>query len=160
MTRRRNARPLCLLMLVTVLVPFALAQQTDRAKQVGKRMMCQCGCGQILSECNHVGCWSSAEMLKKVDARVANGETDQQILDAFVQEYKLKVLAEPSRTGFGLIAWVMPWVAVFGGLGIVWLVLQRMRKIVPVMAPASPRTTAGADALARFRAQADRESED
>lgn len=159
MTRTRNARPLLLLLTATLLVPFALAQKTDRAKQVGKRMMCQCGCGQILSECNHVGCWSSSEMLKKVDARVTSGESDEQILDAFVLEYGLKSLAEPPNKGFGRVAWIMPWVVVMGGLGIVWVVLQRMRRIVPVMSP-SPRPSTGVDALARFRAQADRESED
>jgi cytochrome c-type biogenesis protein CcmH len=142
-----------------LLAAAALAQKTDRAKQVGKRMMCQCGCGQILVECNHVGCWSSTEMLKKLDARVAAGESDQHILDAFVAEYGLKVLAEPPRTGFGRVAWIMPWAGTLGGLGIVWLVLSRMRRITPaaVVAGGSP---GAADALERFRAQADRESEE
>lgn len=143
---------------VFLLVPLGFAQKTERAKQVGKRMMCQCGCNQILSECNHVGCWSSAEMLKKVDARVAAGESDQQILDAFVAEYGLKVLAEPPRTGFGRVAWIAPWVFTLGGLGIVWLVLQRMRRAPAAMRPAP----AGGDsrALDALRAQADRESEE
>ena len=143
---------------VFLLAPLCFAQKTERAKQVGKRMMCQCGCNQILSECNHVGCSSSAEMLKKVDVRVAAGESDQQILDAFVAEYGLKVLAEPPRTGFGRVAWIAPWVFTLGGLGIVWLVLQRMRRAPGAMRPAP----AGGDsrALDALRAQADRESED
>ena len=159
MIKTDRARPLLLLLAIVLASPFVLAQKTERAKQVGKRMMCQCGCGQILSECNHVGCWSSAEMLKKVDARVAAGESDQQILDAFVQEYGLKALAEPPNTGFGRVAWVMPGLVVLSGLGIVTLVLQRLRRIkAPVTAVASAPQLSG-EALARLRAQADRESE-
>lgn len=157
MTRRAAFRLFLLLALVWA-VPVAWAQKTERAKQIGKRMMCQCGCGQILSECNHVGCWSSAEMLKKVDAQVAAGSSDEAILDAFVAEYGQKVLAEPPRTGFGRVAWVMPWVFTFGGLGIVWLVLQRMRT-APVAA-AGHQGTISAEALNRFRSRADQESEE
>ncbi len=156
MTRRTAFRYLLFLLLAT---STAWAQKTDRAKQVGKRMMCQCGCGQILSECNHVGCWSSSEMLKKVDAQVAAGNSDDQILDAFIKEYGQKVLAEPPRTGFGRVAWVMPWVFTLGGLGIVWFVLQRMRE-TPISAPAGDAGAISAEALSRFRSQADRESEE
>jgi len=143
------------LLAVLLLAPLAWAQKTARAKEVGKRMMCQCGCNQILSECNHVGCYSSAEMLKKVDAQVAAGVEDEKILDSFVAEYGLKALAEPQRTGFGRVAWLAPWVFTLGGLGLVWLALQRMR--TPAL-PAAPRVSG--DALERFRAQADRESEE
>lgn len=159
MTRWRRGRPVLVLLVAGMLVPFVLAQKTDRAKQVGRRLMCQCGCGQILSECNHLGCWSLTEMGQKLDARVAAGESDQQILDGFVKEYGLKGLSEPPKSGFGLIAWVMPWVAVLGGLGIVWIVLQRMRNVGLPMKPAASAPAVSSDALARFREQADRESD-
>lgn len=155
MTRRRLAG---LLLCFSLLAAPAFAQKTARAKDVGKRMMCQCGCGQILTDCNHVGCSSSAEMLKKVDARVSAGESDQQILDAFVEEYGLKVLAEPPRTGFGRVAWIAPWAVTLLGAGIVLLVLSRMRRVVPAAPAGTPAV--GAEALDRFRAQADRESEE
>ncbi len=145
---------------VSALCAPALAQKTERAKLVGKRMMCQCGCGQVLIDCNHVGCYSSAEMLKKVDAMVEEGKSDEQILDAFVAEYGQKVLAEPPRTGFGRVAWIMPWVFTFGGLGVVWLVLQRMRTVTPIASPAGGPEAISGDALSRFRAQADQESEE
>ena len=41
---------------VLLLVPSAHAQQTARAKALGQKLMCVCGCNQILTACNHVGC--------------------------------------------------------------------------------------------------------
>ncbi|MGC2210077.1 MAG: hypothetical protein WA532_08175, partial [Candidatus Korobacteraceae bacterium] len=30
-----------------------------RFDRLGHALMCQCGCGQVMMECNHVGCASS-----------------------------------------------------------------------------------------------------
>ena len=32
--------------------------------RLGHQLVCQCGCGQILLECNHVGCPVSGPMIK------------------------------------------------------------------------------------------------
>ena len=32
------------------------AQETARAKELGQKLMCVCGCNQLLGSCNHVGC--------------------------------------------------------------------------------------------------------
>lgn len=143
--------------------PHLLAQpQTSGAvKRVGKRMMCLCGCNQVLVECNHVGCSVSAEMIKKLERRVAANEPDDLILQAFVQEYGQRVLAEPPASGFNLAAWVMPLFALVMGTMIVGVVLVRMRRPVAATAGQSPREDhVPADALDRLRQQADRESEE
>jgi len=45
-------------------------------------------------------------MLKEVDQHIATGETDEQILQAFVQAYGKQVYTEPPKSGFRLLAWV------------------------------------------------------
>jgi len=140
--------------------PLAAQPETSGAvKRVGKRMMCLCGCNQILVECNHVGCSVSAEMIRKLERHVAANESDDLILQAFVQEYGQRVLAEPPASGFNLTAWVMPLFALMVGTLIVGVVLIRMRKPLPAAAgnaAASPRVSP--EALERLRSQADRES--
>ena len=59
--------------------------------------MCMCGCGQILTQCNHINCPSSGPMLKELDAHVAKGESDDLIIQDFVQEYGEKVLKRAAR---------------------------------------------------------------
>jgi cytochrome c-type biogenesis protein CcmH len=161
MKRGTRALVIVLAALVCVAAP-ALAQKTERAKKLSKRMMCLCGCNQVLGECNHVGCQMSAEMLAKLDERVARNEPDDLTLQAFIQEYGIRVLAEPPREGFTILAWLMPIVATLAGLGVVWGVLQRMRR--PGMASAAGGTAADAgfspEAMAALRRRADAESED
>ncbi len=135
----------------------AYGQQTDRAKMLGKRLMCMCGCNQVLTACNHVGCSTSAAMLKKLDQVVARNEPDDLTLQSFTQEYGERVLAEPPAKGFNRIAWFIPGAAFALGLGIVLVVISQWRRRVTV-APAAPGISP--ELLARARREADRETED
>ncbi len=139
--------------------PFLRAQEPDRVKSVGKRLMCLCGCNQVLVECNHVGCSMSDAMIKQLRQRVARNEPDDLIVQSFIQEYGQRVLAEPPAKGFSLAAWLMPMFALALGTIILAVVLKNMRRPVAAeRAPAGPRVSS--DALDRLRMQADRESEE
>src|SRR3954468_10927309 len=82
-----------------------------RFNELGNKLMCKCGCSQILLECNHVGCSYSTKMRDQLTAALQRGEADGLILDGFVQEYGSTVLAAPTTTGFNIVAWIMPFVA-------------------------------------------------
>jgi cytochrome c-type biogenesis protein CcmH len=138
--------------------PLAAQLSNDtRVRTLSKRMMCLCGCNQILGECNHVGCSVSTEMLKKLEARVAGAESDDLILQAFVQEYGPKVMAQPPASGFTLLAWLMPFVVLIGGTFVVRAVLLRWRR-QPATVPATPDIAP--ELLARAAAEADRDDWD
>jgi cytochrome c-type biogenesis protein CcmH len=126
----------------------AHAQQTDRAKTLGHRMVCMCGCKQILAECNHVGCTMSTSMLHKLDAEVASGKSDDLILQAFVQQFGAEVIAEPPAKGFNWLAWIMPFAALGLGFLLVRTLLTRWHQPAPAV-PAGPPIAS--DVLARIR---------
>ena len=131
----------------------AQAQQTERAKEIGQKLLCVCGCNQILTACNHVGCKYSHAMLKEVDERVARGESDDLILQDFVQEYGPKVLAEPPDTGFDLTAWIMPIIVPVVGFALVWFLIRRWRgRALPAPAGGVPP-----EMLARIHHDVDRD---
>jgi len=141
----------------------ASAQQTDRAKQVGGKFMCMCSCSQVLTQCNHVGCTTSASMLKEVDQAVARGDSEEKITQAFVLEFGTKVYAEPPKSGLSLLAWMLPGVYLLTGTVLVVFVIARWRKRNVFLAAApGPSATSGvsAELLARARAQAARDTED
>jgi cytochrome c-type biogenesis protein CcmH len=106
----------------------AHAQESARAKAVSRRVMCMCGCGQVLGECNHIGCPSRDPMIKDVDRKVALGVSDDLIVQDFVQEYGEKVLAEPPARGFNWLAWLMPVFATLAGFAVVRAVILRWRR--------------------------------
>ncbi len=86
-----------------------------RFGRIGHEMMCVCGCGQILLECNHVGCPDSERMIGELRDQVngPNGTgADSLILNWFVAKYGAIVLAAPIRGGFDNVAWIAP-IAVF-----------------------------------------------
>jgi cytochrome c-type biogenesis protein CcmH len=172
MTNRRRLALICaaFVALATALVPLHVdAQKTDRAKALGTKLMCMCGCGQILTQCNHLNCPSSGPMLKELDAHVAKGEADDLIIQDFVQEYGEKVLSSPPSTGFNAIAWYIPGVAFVIGLAIVVVLIRlwRQRDVARLAAAsgASPIAHTAVSELhevqlERAKRQADRDTED
>jgi cytochrome c-type biogenesis protein CcmH len=139
------------------------AQETDRAKQVGGKFMCMCGCSQVLTQCNHVGCTTSASMLKEVDQAVARGDSEEKITQAFVLEFGTKVYAEPPKSGLSLVAWMLPSIYLVSGTVLVVFIIVRWRKrnVFLAGAPgASAASAVPAELLARARAQAARDTDD
>lgn len=112
-------------LLVAVAVCFSIGASTagDRYTDLGHRLMCTCGCAQMLGECNHVGCPESSRMRQELTAAIQSGASDKDILDSFAAKYGTTVLAAPTTKGFDLVAWIAP-IAVFGAalLGTILLV--------------------------------------
>jgi cytochrome c-type biogenesis protein CcmH len=152
----RRPWALCLISLLGAVLLHA--QSSERAKQLGEGMLCMCNCNQILTQCNHVGCPVSGEMLKKLDQRVAGNASDDLILQSFVQEYGPRVLASPPAQGFNLVAWIIPGLSFAVGLAIVILVIRNWRQRLEPLPAAGPAVSP--DVLERARQQADRETED
>jgi cytochrome c-type biogenesis protein CcmH/NrfF len=125
----------------------------DRYQQLGHHnLICTCGCGQILLECNHVGCTVSTQEEAELRTAIARGDSDQLILQDFVQKYGPTVLAAPPESGFNLVAWIAPGVvfllAMFGAAFVI-----RKWKLHTVAMPAAigadPHTTLILDKIRR-----------
>jgi cytochrome c-type biogenesis protein CcmH len=166
MTKRHPLTAVAVLLgfaaLPLLIAPVGAQQLTDRAKKIGGKFMCMCGCSQVLTECNHVGCSTSASMLKELNLALANGGTEDSITQAFLQEFGTKVYAEPPKSGFSLVAWAMPTVYLVLGAVVVVFVISRWRK-KPATGPGSEgpaKVEVSPELLERARAQAARETED
>ena len=111
-----------------LLVPALSTADTDRAKAVGSKLMCICGCQQVLTECNHIHCPSSVPMRGEVNEKLAAGMTDDQLLKSFVEKYGTAVLAAPAFSGlFNKTAWLTPFAALVIGLAGLVVYLRRIK---------------------------------
>jgi cytochrome c-type biogenesis protein CcmH/NrfF len=169
---RRAARALVVvlgglasLVLTVSLAPELHAQQTDRAKALGKRVKCMCGgCNDTAGTCNHSGgafagpCDTAKAELKEIDARVARGDSDDLILQSFVQEYGPGVLIEPPKSGFNWVGWITPVAVPIVAFFLVWQVVRRWHRRA-ALAPASGPPISP-DMLERARHEADKESDE
>ena len=175
---RKIRRPALLVLLVALcfagalplLSPFGDAQQLDHTHQLGMKVKCMCGgCNDSAGGCYHVGgafsgpCDTALGMLKKIDERIAQGNSDDLIVQSFVQEYGQAVLTEPPHSGFGRVAWWIPALALIGGFVLVLTVISRWRNrpgAEPALATAGNAPTVSTELLERARAQAARDTED
>lgn len=169
---KRFAQAVLILSAMTLLL--GAGDPDARFNDLGHHMMCTCGCGQILLECNHVGCQSSDRM--RVELATALGmtndggasgvspqggpgnATDDAIYKWFAQKYGQTVIAAPATTGFSRVAWVMPFLALFVGIaGLVALVRAWKNRPAPALAGGIPMPSG--PELDRFREQARKETD-
>ena len=143
------------------LAVFSLTGASDpatRFNELGHQMMCICSCNQILLECNHVGCPDSDGMRNELMAAVSRGDSDSLVEQSFVQKYGPTVLAAPTTSGFDRTAWIVPFVALALGLGIVVLVIRSWKnRPAPAIADGL-RPVRGVE-LEQFRDQARKETD-
>lgn len=157
--RSRSRRKLLLVFAAgMLLLPPARAQETQRAKNLGGKLLCVCGCNQILTACNHVGCTYSHGMLQELDSFVARNEPDDLTLQAFVQEYGPTVLASPPASGFNRAAWIMPVLVPLLSLYLLWEVVRRWRRRAALATAAGPQISP--DLIARAQRESERHDDE
>jgi cytochrome c-type biogenesis protein CcmH len=146
--------------LALMIVLFMGADTNERFDKLGHRMMCQCGCNQVLLECNHVGCTVSEQMRKELSAALVKSpdDSDDLVLQGFVQKYGPVVLAAPTATGFNRVAWIVPYLALVLGFGVVALLVKKWAARRQPLA-VSAATSMGTEQLDEFRRRARQETE-
>jgi cytochrome c-type biogenesis protein CcmH/NrfF len=122
------------------------ASPANRYEKIGHQLMCACGCGQILLECNHLDCPVSPGMISELHTQVNGGGSDTSIQNWFVTKYGATVLAAPIRGGFDNVAWIAPMAVFFmATLGTGLLVRMWRKRSSPL--PVSAAGVANVDAL-------------
>lgn len=91
----------------------------QRFNDISDRLVCQCGCNEVLRVCSHTNCESAIPMRHSIEKQLKAGKTDDEIVQSFVDKYGLKVLSAPPAKGIDLAAWVMPGFALLIGLLII-----------------------------------------
>ena len=137
---------------VAVCCSLGATDANSRFVDLGHRLMCTCGCAQLLGECNHVGCPESGRERKELSDAIAAGKTDQQILDWFAAKYGATVLAAPTGKGFDVVAWIAPFAVFAAALIGTILLVRRWSGISKIKAQAAAAAeTAAADPAERER---------
>ncbi len=89
----------------------------DQRDDLEHRVRCQCGCTLDVYTCRTTdfSCEVSPSMHRDIMALVKGGYSAQEIVDAFVGSYGEQVLMAPRKSGFNLLAWFTPGLAVIVG---------------------------------------------
>ena len=105
----------------------SVQMDTPQEKAVFGALRCMCGTcpRELLSSC---ACSPADRTRERLRARIAKGESTQQIIDEYVQEYGTAALAIPPDKGAMKAIYVAPLFAIFGGGIALAFVLKRWRK--------------------------------
>ena len=101
---------------------------------------CQCGCNLDVYTCRTTdfSCSVSPAMHADVMNLVSGGHSGAEILAAFKSVYGEKVLMAPVRSGFNLVGYTMPFVALGAGAVLVAALIRRWRARVPAAVAFTP----------------------
>ena len=95
-----------------------ISQAGSLLQDLENSLMCKCDdkCGKVLINCT---CSTSDKTRAKLSKMLESGLTVEQIIKSQVDKYGETVLSAPTKFGFNLTAWVMPFVALIaGGVGV------------------------------------------
>jgi len=118
-----NLRTVLILILMMIgVVAFtgqALAQEPDydRINDIAKNLNCPTCAGLNLADCRTQTC---AQWRGQIGDLVQEGYSEQEVLDFFSERYGEQVLQAPPKSGFTLLLWVLPFIAILAAGG--WLV--------------------------------------
>jgi cytochrome c-type biogenesis protein CcmH/NrfF len=112
---------------LVVMLSTGASDLAGRYETLGHKMMCTCGCNQVLIECNHVGCSNAGRMLADLRETLSRGDSDTAVLQAFQEKYGPTALAVPMFTRFNSLAWIAPPLAFLLGVAFILLLLWRWK---------------------------------
>lgn len=143
--------------------PTTAADNDAAIQSIEKQLKCSCGCGLDIYTCRTTDftCTYSPALHKEVVKLAEQGNSDKQIIDAFVAEYGEAVLMAPPRRGFNLAGYFVPSIAII--IAAVFLV-RLMRRwgregqavVAAAPSPEAPVPNASPAELKRLQDELDR----
>ena len=121
---------------------FPAAVETEAAKIFNSTMSPFCP-GLLVANCPSPG---AAQMKEDIRTQLAAGVSPESVRTWLRAEYGSQVDAVPLAKGFGLLAWIMPALALVGGAAVVVWWLRRRGRVPQRMAGASEPLDAEAQA--------------
>ena len=108
---RSSALTIFAILLVLALIflsckpPLEVSELDSRTNSLNKSIMCPICPGESIDQSQNE---LAGHMRRIVREQIEGGKTDSEVREYFVERYGPVVLLEPSTSGIGLIAWIVP----------------------------------------------------
>ena len=148
----RGVRAFLALVLAALLIAPALARADaldDGVRRVATQLQCPVCEGETVADSPS---GLAADMRAVIRTKLEAGESDRQILDAFVASYGDSILSDPPKRGISLGVWIGPLIGVAFGVVVLGVLLRAWRQSSARGAPGMVAVdTAVVDEYRRFR---------
>lgn len=115
-----------LLIIFTVLFIPAIKAFALTAGEITKGFTCTCGCNMLVSACEgSMECAPAKEITDQVAQMIETGQSKEEIIQYFVNTKGEQILAAPTKKGFNLTAWILPFLAIILGAGGIYLFIDK-----------------------------------
>ncbi len=104
--------------LLSIVVNVAAVTLNDIQTDV----MCTCGCGKVLENCD---CGTAERMREEIRGMIARGMTKKEIITELQDTYGKEVLVNPPKEGVFLGLWYYPAIAVGVGIAAIYVLLRK-----------------------------------
>jgi len=113
----------------------AATPSDDDVNAIAKQLYCPVCENVPLDVCPTQAC---AQWRQVIRDKLAQGWSEAQIKQYFVDQYGVRVLAAPPASGFSRLAYLLPALAIAAGAGLLWRALRSWRAASPVAATEDP----------------------
>ncbi len=127
---RSNSLTPALFLILSVFFTAGHAQQRASLSEIKNSLVCQCDCNMTLEACQGSMACQTAEQLTAEAMRYMDQGMDRQaVLATFINKYGEQILAAPTKKGFNLTAWILPFAAILlAGYGITRAIRRWVRQ--------------------------------
>lgn len=137
---------LLLLGLVLFFPGSSFSQSVIDIDDIEKSLACQCECAMTVEACQGAMPCSSADAIsEEIKLLVAQGKDKDTVLKTLVAKYGEKILSAPTKKGFNLTAWILPFLALLSGAYLVQLFLRKWVQVKKGADSAKGKTKRGLD---------------
>jgi len=113
---------------LTVLFSYTslLPQSPPTLSEVKKSLICLCECNMTVEACEGaMACQSAEKLTTEAQQLIGRGLNKEQVLASFVSRYGEHILAAPTKKGFNLAAWILPFAAILVSGFVIIIALRR-----------------------------------
>jgi cytochrome c-type biogenesis protein CcmH/NrfF len=120
---------------------------------VGEQLVCYCGCsGLTVKACT---CGTADGIREKINGQLDSGLAPDEVVAVWVEERGEQVLAVPTREGFNLLGWFLPFIVTLLGLAAAAITVVRWQK----KAAAQPQEAEADDVDMEYLSRVDQDVE-
>lgn len=106
--------------------PVILSQAQITIGEIKKSLICLCDCNMTVEACEGAMACEAAEKLNsEAQQLIDKGMDKPQILASFISRYGEHILAAPTKKGFNLTAWILPFAAIIIAGVVIVTILRR-----------------------------------
>ena len=120
----------------------------DPVIELSESVYCPCGC--VRETIRVCVCGTAQGITLEFQTRLQNGETIEEVREEYLEKYGTQFNAVMLAQGFNVVAYIIPFFILIAGLGIVSVVIARLKQRVkgPAKAPSTE-----VDLLSKFNYQ-------